>query len=235
MSKSAKPIDEDIWSSDEDDSDFVPEGDQEDDHNISDADNQVEEVEITRRTKRTLDNSEDSDTKRTKSETERKAKVDALWEEMNAKSTKQTKPLDDISPSVNQLTESTSTSPTSSAATSTSPTSDETANKPASSSSSSSFSPTSQKKSSVPASTKRIQRPKSNLSDLVSKYNIKVPKINTLEKSRLDWQGYVEREGIKDDLKYTNKDGYMEKVAFLQRVDDRRWSDLKQGQKQSKK
>jgi hypothetical protein len=59
--------------------------------------------------------------------------------------------------------------------------------------------------------------------------------MNTLEKSRLDWQGYVEREGIKDDLKYTNKDGYMEKVAFLQRVDDRRLSDLKQGQKQSKK
>jgi hypothetical protein len=80
-----------------------------------------------------------------------------------------------------------------------------------------------------------MQRPKSNLSDLVSQYNIKVPKMNTLEKSRLDWQGYVEREGIKDDLKYTNKDGYMEKVAFLQRVDDRRLNDLKHGQKQSKK
>ncbi|CAO3594136.1 unnamed protein product [Absidia cylindrospora] len=224
MSKFAKPIDDDIWSSDEDDSDFVPEGDHEDDHHISDADNQVDEVEITRRRKRTLDTSEDSDTKRTKSETERKAKVDALWEEMNAKSTKQAKPLDDISPSVNQLTASSSTTSPSSPATSTS---DETANESTSS--------TPPKKSPAPTSTKRIQRPKSNLSDLVSQYNIKVPKINTLEKSRLDWQGYVEREGIKDDLKYTNKDGYMEKVAFLQRVDDRRWSDLKQGQKQSKK
>lgn len=81
----------------------------------------------------------------------------------------------------------------------------------------------------------KIQRPKSNLSSLVSQYNIKVPKMNTLDKSRLDWQGYVEREGIKEDLKYKNKDGYTEKVAFLQRVDDRRLNDLKQGQRQSKK
>lgn len=75
------------------------------------------------------------------------------------------------------------------------------------------------------------RRPKSTLSSLVSQYNIKEPKLNTLEKSKLDWQGYVDREGIKDELKYKNKDGYMEKVAFLQRVDDRRLNQLKSGQK----
>ncbi|KAI8063653.1 bucentaur or craniofacial development-domain-containing protein [Gilbertella persicaria] len=75
------------------------------------------------------------------------------------------------------------------------------------------------------------KRPKSNLSSLVSKYNIKEPKMNTLEKSKLDWQGFVDKEGIRDELKYKNKDGYMEKVAFLQRVDDRRLDQLKQGQK----
>ncbi|CAO3628928.1 unnamed protein product [Mucor hiemalis] len=75
------------------------------------------------------------------------------------------------------------------------------------------------------------KRPKSSLSSLVSQYNIKEPKLNTLEKSKLDWQGYVDREGIKDELKYKNKDGYMEKVAFLQRVDDRRLNQLKSGQK----
>ncbi|KAI9022892.1 bucentaur or craniofacial development-domain-containing protein [Phycomyces nitens] len=80
-----------------------------------------------------------------------------------------------------------------------------------------------------------LVRPKSKLSDLVSQYNIKVPKTNTLEKSRLDWQGYVDREGIREDLKYQNKDGYMEKVAFLQRVDDRRFTQLKTGQRNSKK
>ncbi|KAI9365722.1 bucentaur or craniofacial development-domain-containing protein [Pilaira anomala] len=80
-----------------------------------------------------------------------------------------------------------------------------------------------------------IKRPKSSLSSLVSQYNIKEPKMNTLDKSKLDWQGYVDREGIRDDLKYKNKDGYMEKVAFLQRVDDRRLNQLKTGQKNEKK
>lgn len=75
------------------------------------------------------------------------------------------------------------------------------------------------------------KRPQSSLSSLVSQYNIKEPKMNTLDKSKLDWQGYVDREGIRDDLKYKNKDGYMEKVAFLQRVDDRRLNQLKTGQK----
>lgn len=75
------------------------------------------------------------------------------------------------------------------------------------------------------------KRPQSSLSSLVSQYNIKEPKMNTLDKSKLDWQGFVDREGIRDDLKYKNKDGYMEKVAFLQRVDDRRLSQLKYGQK----
>lgn len=85
-----------------------------------------------------------------------------------------------------------------------------------------------------PKSPLQQKRPKSQLSSLVSKYNIKEPKMNTLEKSKLDWQGYVDREGIRDDLKYKNKDGYMEKVAFLQRVDDRRLNQLKQGQRKEK-
>ncbi|KAI9262067.1 bucentaur or craniofacial development-domain-containing protein [Sporodiniella umbellata] len=82
---------------------------------------------------------------------------------------------------------------------------------------------------------KKVNRPKSSLSSLVSQYNIKVPKMNTLEKSKLDWQKFVEKEGIKDELKYKNKDGYMEKVDFLQRVDERRLEQLKSGQKESKR
>jgi hypothetical protein len=83
--------------------------------------------------------------------------------------------------------------------------------------------------------TTKINRPKSILSSLVSQYDIKIPKMNTLEKSKLDWQKFVEKEDIQDDLKYKNKDGYMEKVEFLQRVDDRRRQQLKTGQKTSKK
>jgi hypothetical protein len=59
--------------------------------------------------------------------------------------------------------------------------------------------------------------------------------MNTLDKSKQDWNKYVDREGIREDLQYTNKDGYMEKVEFLQRVDDRRLNQLKAGQKASKK
>jgi hypothetical protein len=59
--------------------------------------------------------------------------------------------------------------------------------------------------------------------------------MNTLDKSRQDWNKYVDREGIREDLQYKNKDGYMEKVEFLQRVDDRRLNQLKAGQKASKK
>ncbi|KAI7900497.1 bucentaur or craniofacial development-domain-containing protein, partial [Cokeromyces recurvatus] len=85
----------------------------------------------------------------------------------------------------------------------------------------------------IQSKSKKPQRPQSQLSSLISKYNIKEPKINTLEKSKLDWQRYVEREGIRDELTYKNKDGYMEKVAFLQRVDDRRLNQLKEGQKKT--
>ncbi|SAL96216.1 hypothetical protein [Absidia glauca] len=227
MSKLDQPVTDDTWSSDEDDSDFVPEADQEGDHDISD-DNEDEITEAAvSKSKRKLgvDDKEkqENDNKRARNETERKAKVDALWAEMNVKPSAKSgqQPLNDISPPVNQQTSTTDGS--------------EAKLKASSSATTSSSTEQQQQTTRTTTTTKRMQRPKSNLSDLVSQYNIKVPKMNTLEKSRLDWQGYVEREGIKDDLKYTNKDGYMEKVAFLQRVDDRRLNDLKHGQKQSKK
>lgn len=209
-------------------------------------------------------------------ERERKKRIDAIWAEMNTpssaeKSAKQ--PLDDISSAMNRpstvanqqdpklankmyaavcIDLITRTFPSNldlSFVYSPTPTSSE-----ASSPTDSTSSATTQAKK--PA----IARPKSNLSALVSQYNIKTPKMNTLDKSKLDWQGYVEREGIREDLKYRNKDGwvaclcntdsilylgtnlvcvhgnsYMEKVAFLQRVDDRRLQDLKAGQRSASK
>ncbi|CAO3665785.1 unnamed protein product [Umbelopsis vinacea] len=157
-------------------------------------------------------------------EREKKKRIDAIWAEMNTpssaeKSTK--KPLDDISSSMNKPIEIqqdpklTNKIPTPASSETSSPTD-------------SAISTSSPKK---PV----ITRPKSNLSALVSQYNIKTPKMNTLDKSKLDWQGYVDREGIREDLKYQNKDGYMEKVAFLQRVDDRRLQDLKAGQRSASK
>jgi len=59
----------------------------------------------------------------------------------------------------------------------------------------------------------------------------KAPKLNTLEKSKLDWAGFVDREGISSDLKQHNKDGYMEKQDFLRRTEERRYQDIKDAQK----
>ena len=69
----------------------------------------------------------------------------------------------------------------------------------------------------------RYLRRKSTLDSLAATYGVKKPaKMNTLEKSKLDWNTFVGKEGIEDELKHHNKDGYMEKVAFLQRTDERR-------------
>ncbi|KAK9491985.1 bucentaur or craniofacial development-domain-containing protein [Lipomyces doorenjongii] len=63
----------------------------------------------------------------------------------------------------------------------------------------------------------------------------KPTKLNTLEKSKLDWQGFVEEEGIEDDLKRHNKGGYLHKQDFLSRVEEKRHADLKEGQKAIRK
>jgi len=57
---------------------------------------------------------------------------------------------------------------------------------------------------------------KSNLEEM-AKGN-KPAKLNVLEKSRLDWAGFVDKEGIQDDLTRYNKDGYIERQEFLKRA-----------------
>jgi hypothetical protein len=55
-------------------------------------------------------------------------------------------------------------------------------------------------------------------------------KLNTIEKSKLDWAGYVDQEGMKEELDGAekSKDGYLGKRDFLERVvakrDDEIWS-----------
>ncbi|KAK8203428.1 bucentaur or craniofacial development-domain-containing protein [Phyllosticta paracitricarpa] len=55
----------------------------------------------------------------------------------------------------------------------------------------------------------------------------KAQKLNTVDKSRLDWAGYVDREGIADELdEYGRaKEGYLGRMDFLNRVDERRDAD----------
>ena len=58
----------------------------------------------------------------------------------------------------------------------------------------------------------------------------KAKKINTLEKSRLDWAGFVDKEGIKDDLEKQGKGGgYIDRQSFLGRVEERREGRWKEG------
>jgi hypothetical protein len=67
----------------------------------------------------------------------------------------------------------------------------------------------------------RRKRKRASLLDAVIS-NSSAAKLSTLEKSRLDWATYVDKNKINDELKYKNKAGYLEKQDFLNRVDSRR-------------
>ncbi|WPK26019.1 hypothetical protein PUMCH_003364 [Australozyma saopauloensis] len=70
----------------------------------------------------------------------------------------------------------------------------------------------------------RPLRIKLKRSSLIDKFlaRDKKNKLTTLEKSRLDWASFVDKKKIKDDLAQHNKGGYLEKQAFLDRVENNR-------------
>ncbi|KAL2752484.1 hypothetical protein ACRALDRAFT_2072938, partial [Sodiomyces alcalophilus JCM 7366] len=53
---------------------------------------------------------------------------------------------------------------------------------------------------------------------------VRAKKLNTVEKSRMDWAGYVDREGLKDELELAgrSKESYAERQDFLSRSEARR-------------
>ena len=57
----------------------------------------------------------------------------------------------------------------------------------------------------------------------------KAQKLNVVEKSRLDWAGYVDQEGLGDDLRQAgrSKEAYAGQEAFLARSDWKREEDAK--------
>ncbi|KAK4876951.1 hypothetical protein RN001_009457 [Aquatica leii] len=67
-------------------------------------------------------------------------------------------------------------------------------------------------------------KPRSGLSSVLNQLGKKT-KINTLEKSKLDWDKFKKEEQIEDELSaYSkSKDGYLERQDFLQRADVRRF------------
>ncbi|KAK7115136.1 craniofacial development protein 1-like [Littorina saxatilis] len=62
------------------------------------------------------------------------------------------------------------------------------------------------------------------LGNLLNKIG-KKQKMGTLEKSKMDWDSFKKKEGIEEDLKIHNKgkDGYIERMAFLNRADVRQY------------
>jgi len=55
-------------------------------------------------------------------------------------------------------------------------------------------------------------------------------KLTTVEKSRMDWAGYVDKEGIKDELTLAgkSKDSFAERQQFLARSEAKREEDVRQ-------
>lgn len=71
----------------------------------------------------------------------------------------------------------------------------------------------------IPSNLRRKRKRASLLDAVIT--NSSKSKLSTLEKSRLDWASYVDKNKINDELKYKNKDGYLEKQDFLNRVDSK--------------
>ncbi|KAM6222054.1 craniofacial development protein 1 [Rhynchocyon petersi] len=65
----------------------------------------------------------------------------------------------------------------------------------------------------------------SGMSSLLGRIGAKKQKLSTLEKSKLDWESFKEEEGIGEELAIHNrgKEGYIERKAFLDRVDHRQF------------
>ncbi len=57
----------------------------------------------------------------------------------------------------------------------------------------------------------------------------KGPKLNTIEKSKLDWAGFVDKEGIAEELDDATKakEGYLGRMDFLGRVEAKREEEMK--------
>lgn len=63
--------------------------------------------------------------------------------------------------------------------------------------------------------------------ELANEANVK--KLNTVEKSRMDWAGYVDKEGIKDELELAgkSKESYAARQEFLARSEAKREEDAR--------
>ncbi|KAK4048250.1 hypothetical protein OIO90_005869 [Microbotryomycetes sp. JL221] len=84
---------------------------------------------------------------------------------------------------------------------------------------------------STPSSTGAPKRPKSGGLNALAAQLKKPSKLNTLEKSKLDWNKFVSKEdGLADTLTQARKSGYLDKQDFLSRTEqakDDQWEQAK--------
>ena len=83
----------------------------------------------------------------------------------------------------------------------------------------------------------QAQKRPGGLNSIMGTISGKAPKMGTLDKSKLDWNKFVNEEGIKEELVTHNrgKDGYVEKQQFLERADVRRFEIEKSAREKSRK
>lgn len=71
------------------------------------------------------------------------------------------------------------------------------------------------------------RKPKKTLGVLPSTSNQKAKKLTTLDKSLMDWKAHTGDSALRDELDANRKaGGYLEKVEFLKRVDERKEENL---------
>ncbi|KAJ2558454.1 hypothetical protein EV175_000784 [Coemansia sp. RSA 1933] len=81
----------------------------------------------------------------------------------------------------------------------------------------------------VPRVRKRPVSKFSKVAEMVEQRRAK--RENTLDTARRQWTGFVDSQGIRDDLERANKDGYVERQQFLNRVDERTYRNTRANQK----
>lgn len=93
-------------------------------------------------------------------------------------------------------------------------------------------------KAKPPAKRPGPRKPKVSLAAIPTASSQKAKKLSTLEKSAMDWRAHVqasEEAGLKDELDANRRGGgYLEKVEFLNRVEERR-EDVFEASKGSKR
>jgi hypothetical protein len=58
------------------------------------------------------------------------------------------------------------------------------------------------------------------LEAIIKYFSSKPARLNTVVESKQKWDAYVEKEGLKEDLQQKHKDGYLDKIEFLNKTDE---------------